>query len=109
MTITDSSLTPIAVVGMSCRLPGEVRTLDDFWTLISRGRDAWGPIPSDRMSSASYYHPDPQRKGCFNPKGGYFLQEDFSQFDAPFFHITQQEAIAMGKKPRLFLIHDNRP
>ncbi|PWY84328.1 polyketide synthase [Aspergillus eucalypticola CBS 122712] len=103
MTITDSSLTPIAVVGMSCRLPGEVRTLDDFWTLISRGRDAWGPIPSDRMSSASYYHPDPQRKGCFNPKGGYFLQEDVSQFDAPFFHITQQEAIAMDPQQRLLL------
>ncbi|GLA88443.1 type I Iterative Polyketide synthase (PKS) [Aspergillus tubingensis] len=103
MTITDSSLIPIAVVGMSCRLPGEVRTLDDFWTLISRGRDAWGPIPSDRMSSASYYHPDPQRKGCFNPKGGYFLQEDFSQFDAPFFHITQQEAIAMDPQQRLLL------
>ncbi|KAI2959036.1 hypothetical protein CBS147322_1358 [Aspergillus niger] len=103
MTITNSSQAPIAIVGMSCRLPGQVRTLDDFWTLISRGRDAWGPIPSDRMSSAAYYHPDPQRKGCFNPKGGYYLQEDFSQFDAPFFHITQQEAIAMDPQQRLLL------
>ncbi|GKZ20013.1 type I Iterative Polyketide synthase (PKS) [Aspergillus brasiliensis] len=103
MTITNSSPTPIAVVGMSCRLPGQVRTIDEFWTLISRGRDAWCPIPSDRMSSAAYYHPDPQRKGCFNLKGGYFLQEDLSQFDAPFFHITQQEAIAMDPQQRLLL------
>ena len=97
MTITNSSRTPIAVVGISCRLPGQVRTIDDFWTLVSRGRDAWCPFPSDRISSAAYYHPDPQRKGCFNQKGGYFLQEDLSQFDAQFFHITHQEAIAMGK------------
>ncbi|PYH31947.1 type I polyketide synthase [Aspergillus neoniger CBS 115656] len=92
---------PIAIVGMSCRLPGQVRTLDDFWTLISRGRDTWNPIPSDRISSAAYYHPDPQRKGCFNPKGGYFMQNGLSQFDAPFFHITQQEAIAMASRPTM--------
>ncbi|BCR93085.1 type I polyketide synthase [Aspergillus luchuensis] len=95
--------TPIAIVGMSCRLPGQVRTLDDFWTLVSRGRDTWGPIPSDRISSAAYYHPDPQRKGCFNPKGGYFMQEDLSQFDAPFFHTTQQEAMAMDPQQRHLL------
>lgn len=98
MTDANNTMTPIAIVGMSCRLPGQVSTLDEFWTLISRGRDAWGPIPADRMSTAAYHHPDPQRKGCFNPTGGYYLQEDLSQFDAPFFHITQKEAIAMGNR-----------
>lgn len=30
------------------------------------------------------------------------MKHDISQFDAPFFHITEQEAIAMGELCRLF-------
>jgi acyl transferase domain-containing protein len=88
--------TPIAIVGMSCRLPGDVSTPDDLWTLISRCRDGWSPVPTDRVSAHAYYHPNPQKSGCFNQKGGYFLRHDLSRFDAPFFQITQAEAIAMG-------------
>lgn len=87
----------IAIVGMSCRLSGDVSTLDDFWTLLSRSRDGWCTIPEDRFSSDAYYHPSPQKKGCFNQKGGYFMNRDFSKFDAPFFQITEQEALAMGE------------
>lgn len=90
-------LAPIAIVGMSCRLSGNVSTLDDFWTLISRSRDGWCPNPEERFNSDIFNHPNPQKKGCFNQKGGYFMNNDFSQFDAPFFQITKQEATAMGK------------
>lgn len=93
-TIKDDS---IAIVGMSCRLSGGVSNLDDFWTLLSRSRDGWRPIPDERFSSNAYYHPNQQKKGCFNQKGGYFMDKDFAEFDAPFFQITEQEALAMGK------------
>jgi acyl transferase domain-containing protein len=88
---------PIAIVGMSCRLSGDVSTLDDFWTLMSRARSGWTEIPEDRFSKDAFYHPSPQKKGCFNPQGGYFMKRDLSRFDAPFFNITQQEAEGMGK------------
>lgn len=87
---------PIAIVGMSCRLSGGVSTLDDFWTMLSRSRDGWRPIPEERFTPKAFYHPDPHKKGSFNNKGGYFLNGDLSSFDAPFFHITKQEAEAMG-------------
>jgi acyl transferase domain-containing protein len=87
---------PIAIVGMSCRLSGDVSTLDDFWTTISRSRDGWCPVPADRFSSGAFYHPNPQKQGCFNQKGVYFLNHDLGKFDAPFFQISRQEAIAMG-------------
>ncbi|KAL1954584.1 hypothetical protein VTO42DRAFT_919 [Malbranchea cinnamomea] len=93
----------IAIIGMSCRLSGNVSTLDDFWTLISRSRDGWCPIPENRFSSKAYYHPNPEKKGCFNLKGGYFMNHDFSKFDAPFFHITNEEAIAMDPQQRQLL------
>ncbi|POR36838.1 Polyketide synthase [Tolypocladium paradoxum] len=94
---------PIAIVGMSCRLSGNVSTLNDFWTLISRSRDGWCPMPADRFSIDAFYHPNPQKKGCFNQKGGYFMNRDFAKFDAPFFHITKQEAMAMDPQQRQLL------
>ncbi|KAG5972993.1 Type I Iterative PKS [Claviceps arundinis] len=93
----------IAIVGMSCRLSGDVSTPEDLWTMISRSRDGWGPIPASRFSTDAYYHPNPQKKGCFNTKSGYFMNQDLSQFDAPFFNITEQEAMAMDPQQRQLL------
>lgn len=87
---------PMAIVGMSCRLPGGISTLDEFWTMLSRARSGWGEIPKDRFTADAYYHPNPQKKGCFNTRGGYFLEQDPAKFDAPFFNITRQEATSMG-------------
>ncbi|KAL6856571.1 polyketide synthase [Trichoderma novae-zelandiae] len=94
---------PIAIVGMSCRLSGGVSTVDDLWTMLSRSRDGWRPIPEERFSTKAFYHPDPQRRGCFNNRGGYFMNGDLSTFDAPFFHITKQEADAMDPQQRHLL------
>lgn len=88
---------PIAIVGMSCRLSGDVSTPDEFWSLLSHSRDGWTPIPPDRFNPDIYHHPNPQKAGCFNQDGGYFMNNDFSKFDAPFFNITKQEALAMGE------------
>ncbi|KAG6049140.1 Type I Iterative PKS [Claviceps sp. LM77 group G4] len=93
----------IAIVGMSCRLSGDVSTPEDLWTMISRSRDGWGPIPESRFSTDAYYHPNPQKKGCFNTKSGYYMNHDLSQFDAPFFNITEQEAMAMDPQQRQLL------
>ncbi|KAF3065508.1 Lovastatin diketide synthase mokB [Trichoderma lentiforme] len=94
---------PIAIVGMSCRLSGGISTLDDFWTMLSRSRDGWCPIPEERFTPKAFYHPDPHKKGSFNNKGGYFMNGDLSSFDAPFFHITKQEAEAMDPQQRHLL------
>lgn len=91
------ALDPVAIVGMACRLPGDVSSLDEFWDMICRGRNGWSGIPKDRFSKGAYWHPNPAKKGAFNLRGGYFLkpqQEAF--FDAPFFNITRAEAEAMG-------------
>lgn len=91
-----SGLTPIAIVGMGCRLSGNVSSLEEFWEMVCRGRQGWSEIPEHRFSAAAYSHPNAERKGAFNARGGYFLENDPAMFDAPFFNITRAEAEAMG-------------
>ncbi|KAM0809251.1 hypothetical protein AB5N19_09594 [Seiridium cardinale] len=99
----QSHLMPIAIVGMSCRLSGEVSTLDNFWQMLSRARCSWSEIPEHRFSKDAYHHPNPAKGGTFNAIGGYFLEQDPALFDAPFFNITQAEAEAMDPQQRLLL------
>ncbi|KAG9512424.1 putative polyketide synthase, partial [Aureobasidium melanogenum] len=98
-----STLTPVAIVGYACRLPGDVSSPDDLWELCSRGRTGWGPTPSTRYAKDAYYHPAPGKHGCINTEGGYFLKEDPALFDAPFFNMTIQEATALDPQQRLLL------
>jgi acyl transferase domain-containing protein len=94
---------PIAIVGMSCRLPGNVTTPDEFWELCSRARSGWSETPKERFENASFHHPNPGKSGCFNAIGGNFLKEDLGLFDAPFFSLTAQEATSMDPQQRLLL------
>ncbi|KAI9374123.1 hypothetical protein BJX61DRAFT_541060 [Aspergillus egyptiacus] len=96
-------MTPIAIVGMSHRLPGEVKNDEEFWNFCCRAQSAWSEIPSSRFTAGAYYHPNPDRVGTCIAKGGYFLQEDVSRFDAAFFGITADEAASIDPQHRLLL------
>nr|POF04498.1 reducing polyketide synthase pks1 [Quercus suber] len=97
------TLEAVAIVGYSCRLSGHVTSPEDLWELCSRARSGWCEIPANRFSKDAFHHPNPSKKGCFNPKGGYFLQQDIAAFDAPFFNMTAQEAIAMDPQQRILM------
>lgn len=94
---------PIAIIGAACRFAGEVSSLESLWELISKVKTGHGPVPADRWDSSHWYHPDPDRKGGINTQHGYFLDQDISQFDAPFFSVTAKEAASMDPMMRLLL------
>jgi acyl transferase domain-containing protein/NADPH:quinone reductase-like Zn-dependent oxidoreductase len=100
---TGSKFKPVAIVGMACRLPGGVTDADEFYELCCRARSGWSEIPEERFSKVGYHHPNSDKLGCFNPIGGCFLSEDIALFDAPFFNITEREAISMDPQHRLIL------
>ncbi|OQE31225.1 hypothetical protein PENSTE_c001G09701 [Penicillium steckii] len=100
---TNEAREPIAIIGYACRLSGQVSSPGDLWELCTRGRSGWCPIPKDRFDSGAYHHPNPSKSGTLNPAGGYFLDQDVSRFDAPFFNVTVQEAISMDPQQRLLL------
>lgn len=94
---------PIAIVGMACRLPGNVSSPGEFWELCTRARTGWSEIPKERFNNGSFYHPNAGKGGCQNAVGGNFLNVDLAAFDAPFFGLTEKEAISMDPQQRLLL------
>lgn len=93
---------PIAVVGIGCRLPGGVRSADDFWELLDEGRDAIVDIPADRWSTDRYYEAE-RTPGKSRVRRGGFLTDPVDEFDPAFFGISPVEAGSMDPQQRLLL------
>ncbi|KAB5580657.1 putative polyketide synthase [Coniochaeta sp. 2T2.1] len=89
---SEGDLMPIAIVGMSCRFPGDATNPSNLWEMLCNRRSAWSPIPKDKFTAEAFYHPDPDRNGAINVEGGHFLKEDIGRFDASFFSISPNEA-----------------
>ena len=96
-------LDSFAVVGMSCRFPGGANDPEKLWSLVSEGRSAWQDVPCDRFKWDAFYHPSSDMNGAMNHRGGHFLDQDISAFDAGFFGIPPSEAHAMDPQQRIQL------
>ncbi|MFI0480116.1 thioester reductase domain-containing protein [Actinomadura sp. 9N215] len=93
---------PIAVVGMSLRMPGGAETPEEFWTLLRQGTDTTREFPAARGDARAFYDPDPDRPGSAYVIRGGFL-DAVAGFDPAVFGIAPREAIGMDPQQRLML------
>ncbi|MEQ9440316.1 MAG: SDR family NAD(P)-dependent oxidoreductase [Cyclobacteriaceae bacterium] len=99
---TSSQREPIAIVGIGCRLPGDVNDPDAFWQLLSEGKNAITDVPAERWNLKKFYDPDGNKAGKIkNSKGGFITNVD--HFDPGFFGIFPNEAHRMDPQQRLLL------
>ena len=93
----------IAIVGLSCRFPGDASDPLKFWDLLKNARSGYSPS-TDRYNADAFYHPKSgSRQNVIPTQGGYFLKQDPYAFDAAFFNITAAEAMATDPRQRIAL------
>ncbi|WP_338320446.1 beta-ketoacyl synthase N-terminal-like domain-containing protein, partial [Streptomyces lonarensis] len=93
--ITD----PIAITGVSCRLPQAPDT-GAFWALLRAGRSAITEVPADRWDADEVLPDLPEAHRAGLRYGGFLDRVD--EFDPAFFGISPREAVAIDPQQRLF-------
>ncbi|KAF2733888.1 hypothetical protein EJ04DRAFT_604239 [Polyplosphaeria fusca] len=101
--MADREPEPIAVIGIGCRFPGGANSPETLWSMLTEAVDAWSDVPQNRFAWKSFYDPSPEKQGCMNHRGGHFLQQDVSTFDADFFGISPAEARSIDPQQRILL------
>ncbi|MGE2690387.1 type I polyketide synthase [Mycolicibacterium pulveris] len=93
---------PVAVVGIGCRLAGNITTPAQFWRFLCQGGSAVSEVPAERWEP--YLRRDPRNAAVLRDvtRWGTFL-DDLPGFDAEFFGVSPREAELMDPQQRLAL------
>ncbi|MDO3640167.1 beta-ketoacyl [acyl carrier protein] synthase domain-containing protein, partial [Mycolicibacterium arseniciresistens] len=93
---------PVAVIGLGCRVAGDVGTPADFWNFLVEGRSDVREVPEQRWEP--YLRRDPRNAAVLREttRWGTFL-DDLAGFDADFFGVSPREAELMDPQQRLAL------
>lgn len=94
---------PIVIIGTGCRFPGSSSSPSKLWNLLVNPHNVATKVPKSRLNIDAFYHPDGSHRGTTNVQESYFLSEDISRFDAPFFNISASEAGKIDPQQRLLL------
>ncbi|KAI9691978.1 MAG: polyketide synthase [Bogoriella megaspora] len=94
---------PIAIVGLSLKFPGGSDNEATFWDILRDRTNVATEWPSSRTKIDSFYHPDKSKLQVIHSREAHFLKNDPAEFDAPFFSITANEAMAMDPQQRMIL------
>ncbi|KAI0383339.1 putative polyketide synthase [Hypomontagnella monticulosa] len=93
---------PIAICGFSVKFPEDATSPEALWKMMMERRCAMTEFPADRINANGFYQ---KRNGLqtLPLRGGHFIKDDPSAFDAEFFNISPTEAASMDPMQRWLL------
>ncbi len=80
----------LAIVGMSCRMPGGADTPEQFWELLVNGIDTHTLVPPDRFNLDTHFDPNGEKDNTVGTRFGNFIDNP-GYFDAGFFNMSPRE------------------
>ena len=83
----------IAIIGLSCRLPGEINSPKQYWDVLKNGKDVIKEIPESRWKKEGKHK---------NAAWGGFVDK-VEYFDASFFNTSAGEAAMLDPQQRIHL------
>lgn len=63
ITMRQPPTTPIAIIGMGCRFPGQADTPEKLWEVCAAARNTWSGWPKERLNEQAFAHPQPEHLG----------------------------------------------
>ncbi|KAI1484809.1 thiolase-like protein [Biscogniauxia mediterranea] len=92
----------IAICDISINFPGDAVSPEAFWQMLMEKRCVITKFPASRFNKGGFYRKE-KSLNTIPVKGGHFVQEDLSVFDAGFFSISPAEAAAIDPMQRWLL------
>lgn len=90
--------TQVAIIGYSLRIPG-ASDPDEFWDLLSQGRDMHSEIPKQIFDLDLYHNNQYRVPNTMRTRHGNFLAHP-GRFDAGLFGVTRSQALQMDPQHR---------
>ncbi|KAH6658474.1 hypothetical protein BKA67DRAFT_656663 [Truncatella angustata] len=93
----------IAIVGMSCRLPGGATDTEGFWNILEQGLDVHREIPADRFDVSTHCDETGKKMNTSHTRYGCFIDHP-GLFDGAFFNMSPRECEQTDPMQRLALV-----
>lgn len=99
-----SILEPLAIVGTGMRLPGEIHSTEDLWSLLVEKKSTRSRVPQDRFDANAFYSSS-GRPGALRNVFGHFLTEPdcLKHLDTHMFPMLKKELEVLDPQERLLL------
>ncbi|KAK7967304.1 Type I Iterative PKS [Apiospora aurea] len=91
---------PVAIIGFSFRLPQGTLDEERLWEVMQNRENLTSDWPADRLNIQSFCDDGNTKGRGLAARGGHFVKEDITGFDAPFFSVSSNEAAAMDPQHR---------
>jgi acyl transferase domain-containing protein/acyl carrier protein len=99
----NNTFAPIAIVGMGCRFPKGLESMEALWSALCNRQSAIDTVPPNRWTADRYFSSNPIAKGKSYIRRGGFLTHPIETFDPTFFGISPRDAENMDPQQRLLL------